>query len=100
MFLGFESAPIVPISADKCLNVEVVIDYFCTYFKSAPLSKQKSDYTSTPHGIVLRSFDQNRECCNIEEMQGGIMGCSLKQGMLKVSQISIELQRVYFQQFE
>ncbi len=74
-----ENAPIVPISAQQNLNVDLVI-------------KAIEEYIPTPHRDtekpallkIARSFDVNRPGAAPEALKGGVIGGSLSQGVLHV----------------
>ena len=73
-----ENAPIVPISAQQNLNVDMVI-------------KAIEEYIPTPHRNIekaallkiARSFDVNRPGAAPDALKGGVIGGSLSQGMLR-----------------
>lgn len=72
-----EKAPIVPISAQQNLNVDLVI-------------KAIEEYIPTPHRDIekpallkiARSFDVNRPGASPDALKGGVIGGSLNQGVL------------------
>jgi translation initiation factor 2 subunit 3 len=72
-----EKAPIVPISAQQNLNVDLVI-------------KAIEEYIPTPHRDIekpallkiARSFDVNRPGASPDALKGGVIGGSLSQGVL------------------
>jgi len=74
-----EDAPIIPISAQLRYNIDVVCEYIC---KTIPIPVR--DFQSSPHLIVIRSFDVNKPGAEIEELQGGVAGGSIVRGVLKL----------------
>lgn len=73
-----ENAPVIPISAQMKLNVDVVVDYLCRI--PIPLR----DFTSAPYMIVIRSFDVNRPGEDAETLKGGVAGGTILKGVLKI----------------
>lgn len=74
-----DSAPILPISAVLKYNMDVVCEYL---IRKIPLPIR--DFTSVPRLIVIRSFDVNRPGQDVSNLQGGVAGGSILQGVLKV----------------
>jgi len=74
-----EGAPIIPISAQLRYNIDVICEYICT---SIPIPVR--DFTSSPHLIVIRSFDVNKPGAEVEDLKGGVAGGSIVKGVLKV----------------
>jgi translation initiation factor 2 subunit 3 len=74
-----DSAPILPISAVLKYNMDVVCEYLV---RKIPLPLR--DFTSVPRLIVIRSFDVNRPGQDVSNLQGGVAGGSILQGVLKV----------------
>ncbi|CDU85173.1 eukaryotic translation initiation factor 2 subunit 3 [Plasmodium yoelii 17X] len=74
-----DSAPIIPISAVLKYNIDVVCEYIVTQ-----ISIPRRDFISSPHMIVIRSFDVNKPGEDIETLQGGVAGGSILHGVLKV----------------
>ena len=76
-----DGAPIVPISAQLKYNIDAVCEYIV---KKIPVPV--GDFTSAPNMIVIRSFDVNKPGAEVDEIQGGVAGGSILQGVLKVGQ--------------
>lgn len=74
-----DSAPILPISAVLKYNIDVVCEYIVRKIPVPP-----RDFTSVPRLIVIRSFDVNRPGQDVSDLQGGVAGGSILQGVLKV----------------
>ncbi len=74
-----ENAPIVPISAQQNLNVDMVIQAVEETIPTPP-----RDMDKPPLLKVARSFDINRPGATLEALKGGVIGGSLSQGVLHV----------------
>jgi translation initiation factor 2 subunit 3 len=74
-----DSAPILPISAVLKYNIDAVCEYLV---RKIPLPPR--DFTSVPRLIVIRSFDVNRPGQDVSNLQGGVAGGSILQGVLRV----------------
>ena len=75
----YENSPIVPISAQRRVNIDALID---AIQKTIPTPKR--DAAKEPMMLVARSFDVNRPGTDPLKMHGGILGGTLKEGTLKV----------------
>lgn len=76
---GYEDAPVIPISAQKRLNIDALIEAIEEYIPTP-----KRDETAPPMMQVLRSFDINKPGTTIDNFVGGVLGGSLKQGVFRV----------------
>jgi len=76
-----EGAPVVPISAQLKYNIDAVCEYIVN---KIPVPVR--DFTSSPHLIVIRSFDVNRPGSEVDELIGGVAGGSILRGVLKRGQ--------------
>lgn len=74
-----DSAPIIPTSAVLKYNIDVVCEYL---IHKIPVPLR--DFTSVPRLIVIRSFDVNKPGQDVSNLQGGIAGGSIIQGVLRV----------------
>ncbi|MBN2203108.1 MAG: translation initiation factor IF-2 subunit gamma [Candidatus Aenigmarchaeota archaeon] len=74
-----ENAPIIPVSAQKKINIEVLLD---TLQNKIPTPKK--DATKPPKMLVVRSFDINKPGSDIDKLCGGVLGGGLVQGELKI----------------
>ena len=74
-----DSAPILPISAVLKYNMDALCEYLV---RKIPLPPR--DFTSVPRLIVIRSFDVNRPGQDVKNLQGGVAGGSILQGVLRV----------------
>lgn len=77
----FKDVPIIPISAQHSINIDFLIEKIEELFKT-PERDPKKD----PIMFVARSFDINKPGAEVENMMGGVLGGTLKQGMLKKDQ--------------
>ena len=75
-----ENAPIIPISAQHNVNIDVLIKTIQNIIK-IPVR----DKTKDPLFLVARSFDINKPGAEIEKLKGGVLGGALKQGVLKLN---------------
>ena len=76
-----DGAPVVPISAQLKYNVDVVCEYIVS---KIPVPVR--DFTSPPNMIVIRSFDVNKPGSDVDDIQGGVAGGSILQGVLRNGQ--------------
>lgn len=74
-----ENAPIVPISAQQNLNVDMVIQAI-----EENIPTPSRDINKPPLLKVARSFDINRPGATPEALKGGVIGGSLSQGVLHI----------------
>lgn len=75
-----ENAPIVPISANSGVNIDILIETIEEHINT----KVIRDMDSTPLMHVARSFDINSPGTHPKDLKGGVLGGSLIQGTLKV----------------
>jgi len=75
----YKDAPIIPISAQKKVNIDSLIETIQNTIKT-PERNTELD----PIMLVARSFDTNKPGVLPKNMTGGILGGILKQGKLKV----------------
>lgn len=75
-----ENAPIIPISANHGVNIDMLIEAIQTNI----IHKMERDTESTPLMHVARSFDINSPGTEPKDLKGGIIGGTLIQGTLKV----------------
>jgi len=72
-------APIIPVSAQHKLNVDVLIE---ALEKHVPTPKR--NVAAPPKMFVLRSFDVNKPGTQAKDLVGGVIGGSIVQGVFKV----------------
>lgn len=77
----YKDAPIIPLSARANVNIDVLIEAIQKY-----LPTPKRDPKANPLMLVARSFDINKPGTKPENLTGGVLGGTIKQGKLKVGQ--------------
>ncbi len=70
-----ENAPIIPVSAQKKINFNMLIDALDTVIPNVD-----RDNTASPVMLIARSFDVNRPGSSWKEIKGGVIGGSLIRG--------------------
>ena len=78
---GTMSAPIIPISAQSELNTDALIGAIEHTIKTPQRDEGKD-----PVMHVLRSFDVNKPGTKLENIQGGVIGGSLTQGVFNTGE--------------
>ena len=73
-----ENSPVIPISAQQEVNLDILISEICK------IKIPERDPKSVPVFFVARSFDINKPGTELEKLQGGVFGGSLKKGILKI----------------
>ena len=73
-----ENAIIVPICAQQNINIDALLEII------THLKVPERDSKSAPLFLIARSFDINRPGTRPKELMGGVLGGTLKQGILKV----------------
>ena len=71
-------APIIPVMANKNINVDAVLD------EIMKIDLPERDVKSDPVMYIARSFDVNKPGSKIEEIVGGVIGGSVIRGKFKV----------------
>ncbi len=74
-----ENSPIIPISAQQRINIDVVIEAI-EKFIPTPLR----NLSKTPKMLIARSFDVNKPGTNPKKLVGGVIGGTISQGKLKL----------------
>ncbi len=74
-----EDAPIIPVSAQRGINIDVLIEAIEEFIPTP-----KRDITKPPTMSILRSFDVNRPGTQVEDLVGGVLGGSIIQGVFRV----------------
>jgi translation initiation factor 2 subunit 3 len=74
-----EGAPIVPVSAQQGVNVDLLIDAI-----EGTIPTPERDPDTDARMAVARSFDINRPGTTFDQLKGGVVGGSLTQGVLEV----------------
>lgn len=78
----FEKAPIIPISAQHRAGLDFLMQAIDEHIQTPA-----GDSGKEPIMLVARSFDINRPGITPEKLVGGVLGGSLKQGVLKIGDI-------------
>ncbi|MBW3003944.1 translation initiation factor IF-2 subunit gamma [Candidatus Woesearchaeota archaeon] len=86
---SYKDAPIIPISARLGINIDALIEAIEKYIPTP-----KRDPKADPVMFIARSFDINKPGIIAEQLVGGVLGGSLKQGILKSGQ-EIEIRPGY-----
>lgn len=73
-----ENAPIIPVSAQKGINIGALIAALDEY-----IPEPDHDPEAPPHMLVARSFDINKPGISWREVMGGVIGGSLTEGVLR-----------------
>jgi translation initiation factor 2 subunit 3 len=75
----YENAPIIPISAQHIVNIDLLIKTIQDHIKT-PQRSEAHD----PMMLIARSFDVNKPGTTPDKMRGGILGGAIMQGTLKI----------------
>jgi len=73
-----ENAPIIPMSALDNANLDALLEAIET-----TIPTRKFDLEATPMMYIARSFDVNKPGTKPEDLQGGVIGGSIMQGVFK-----------------
>ncbi len=76
-----ENAPVIPISAQHGLNVDVLL-----HAMSEIIPTPERDETKPPLMHIIRSFDTNKPGTLIEDLEGGVIGGTIAQGKFAVGE--------------
>ncbi|MGC8969089.1 MAG: translation initiation factor IF-2 subunit gamma [Conexivisphaera sp.] len=76
---GYADAPVVPISAQRRLNLDALLQAI-----EERIPTPRRDEAKPPMMQVLRSFDVNKPGTELGDLKGGILGGTLAQGVLRV----------------
>lgn len=74
-----EDAPIIPVSALHKANIDILLQAIQEYIPTP-----QRDPTKPPLMFISRSFDVNKPGTPPEKLQGGVIGGSILQGVLRV----------------
>ena len=77
----YENAPIVPISAQRRINIDALVQSILDTIH-VPQRKREAE----PLMLVARSFDINRPGALPKEIVGGVLGGAVRQGVFAVGQ--------------
>lgn len=76
-----EKAPIIPISAQRGINIDILLEAMQTIIPTP-----KRDPNLPPLMYIIRSFDTNKPGTTIEDIDGGIIGGTIVQGKFSVGE--------------
>jgi len=76
-----ENAPIIPISAQRGVNIDILLQAMEDFIPTP-----KRDETKPPLMSIVRSFDVNKPGTPIEKLEGGVIGGTIMQGKLVVGE--------------
>ncbi len=76
-----ENAPIIPISAQRAVNMDVLIQTIEDFIPTP-----KRDEAKAPLVYVVRSFDVNKPGTSIEKLEGGVIGGTILEGKFVVGE--------------
>jgi translation initiation factor 2 subunit 3 len=76
-----ENAPIIPVSAQRTINIDVLLNAI-----EEIIPTPKRDENKSPFMYIIRSFDVNKPGTSIEQMEGGIVGGTIAQGKFAVGE--------------
>lgn len=74
-----ENAPIIPVSAQRGVNIDVLIEAMVKH-----IPEPSRDPSKPARMYVARSFDVNKPGTAIDDLVGGVIGGSLSEGKLRV----------------
>lgn len=75
-----ENAPIIPVSAQHGINIDLLLEAIEEYIKTP-----ERNMNDNPLFFIARSFDVNKPgALEIKNMVGGILGGAVKQGTFKI----------------
>ena len=78
---SLEDAPIIPVSAQRGINIDSLIEAIEKFIPTPKRDLSKPSIMS-----VLRSFDVNRPGTPVEKLAGGVVGGSILEGVFKVGE--------------
>ena len=76
-----ENAPIIPISAQRCINIDVLLEAI-----QSIIPTPYRDPNVAPLMYIIRSFDINKPGTTIDDLEGGIIGGTIVQGKFVVGE--------------
>lgn len=80
-----ETSPIVPVAANHGINIDILCEYICKFVK-----EPVRNYDAILKMIIIRSFNVNKQEVSLDQLEGGVVGGTITQGVLnKGDKISI-----------
>ena len=77
----FETKSIIPISAQRKCNIDILIQ---TIVENIP--DPNRDLSLNLRMFLIRTFDINKPGCSIQDLKGGVVGGSIGSGILKLGE--------------
>lgn len=74
-----ENAPIIPVSAQRRVNVDILVEAMEEFIPTP-----RRDETKPPLTYIIRSFDINRPGTSVDKLEGGVLGGTIVQGKFAV----------------
>lgn len=74
-----ESSPLIPLSANHEINIDILCEYICKY-----VNEPQRDLDDDVKMIVIRSFNINKQDILLSQIEGGVIGGTLVSGLLKL----------------
>jgi translation initiation factor 2 subunit 3 len=74
-----ENAPVVPISAQRGVNIDILLDAIQKFIPTP-----KRDEAKPPFMYIVRSFDTNKPGTTVDKLEGGVLGGTIVEGKLQV----------------
>ncbi|ABW98204.1 eif2G (nucleomorph) [Hemiselmis andersenii] len=76
-----ENSVIIPISAQRKVNIEILMEFLVRLITFPSRFFRKS-----PFLLIVRSFDINKPGCKIDFLQGGVLGGTIIKGILCIGE--------------
>jgi translation initiation factor 2 subunit 3 len=73
-----ESAPIIPVSSQKKLNIDAVLGAM------EEIIPTPTRETGDPKMLIVRSFDVNKPGIDVDKLVGGVLGGAIVEGEMKI----------------
>mmetsp|Transcript_39347 Transcript_39347/g.77065 ORF Transcript_39347/g.77065 Transcript_39347/m.77065 type:complete len:435 (-) Transcript_39347:1264-2568(-) len=77
----YEKSLIIPISAQRKINSEILLEILIRQIKFPSRFFGKSPYL-----LIVRSFDINKPGCKVDFLQGGVLGGTIVKGILCIGE--------------
>ncbi|CAH6421529.1 Homing endonuclease [uncultured virus] len=74
-----KNSPILPISGNYGINIDVLCEYICT-----KIPEPEKQFDSDLKMVVIRSFNINHPNVNIRDLEGGVVGGTILKGNIKI----------------
>jgi len=88
---SYENAPIIPLSAARGVNIDLLLEMIQEVIPSVERNPKDE-----PLMLIARSFDVNKPGTTPEKLMGGVLGGTLKSGVIKIGdQIELRPGRIF-----